>query len=77
MTIRLMCDHTDDPQNVVRGRFLCFNMLRPINEVHVPMKEFCAAIEKFPAEWKRQSRIALRAAYNLPQDPIDMLGPIN
>jgi hypothetical protein len=77
MTIRLMCDYTNAPQEVVRGILMCFNMLRPVNEVHVPMKEFCAALENFPLEWKRQSRIAIRAAYNLPQDPVDMLGPIN
>ena len=76
MTIRFMCDHTDDPQNVVRGKFLLFNMLRPVNEVHVPMKEFCAALEGFPKEWRRQSRNALRQAHNMPIPEEDKF-PIN
>jgi hypothetical protein len=77
MTIRFMVNLTDAPQSVVRGTLMRFNMLRPVNEVHVTMAEFCAALEKCPAEWKRQSRNALRAHYGLPQDPVDMLGPIN
>lgn len=76
MTVRLMCDHTNDPQNVVRGKFLLFNMLRPVNEVYVPMKEFCAALESFPLEWKRQVRVALRLRSGLPADPLDEF-PIN
>jgi hypothetical protein len=75
MTIRLMIFHSDLPLAVARGRFLAFNMLRRPDE-HVPMSEFCAALESFPPEWKRKCRNALRESAGLPIPPEDSM-PIN
>jgi len=61
---------------VPRGRFMVFNMLRRRTSIHDAVRELAAAAESFPAEWKRQSRNALRVAYGLPI-PYEDQFPIN
>jgi hypothetical protein len=70
MSVRFSC-----PSHVqVFG--LQFNMLDDAHRRHVPMSELCAVLEKFPAEWKRQSRNALRVRAGLPI-PLEDSMPIN
>ena len=62
---------------VERSNRMKFDMLRHTVPFGAQIRSLAKAIEGFPEEWKRQSRIALRASYGLPQDPVDILGPIN
>lgn len=59
-----------------RGRLMQFDMLRHTIPFHTQIRSLAKAIEGFPAEWKRQSRVALRLHYGLPADPLDAQ-PIN
>jgi len=72
-----LADYPGRPVAKSLDRILRFDMLRHVIPFGQQIRSLAAAMENFPAEWKRQSRMAIRAAYNLPQDPVDMLGPIN
>ncbi len=69
-----LADYPGHP--VQRGRFMRFDMLRHTVPLGAQIRSLAAAIEKFPAEWKRQARNYLRAHHGLPLDPLDTM-PIN
>jgi hypothetical protein len=72
-----LADYPGRPVPKSLDRFMRFDLLRHTIPFGAQIRSLAKAIESFPEEWKRQARIALRAHAGMPQDPIDMLGPIN